>query len=56
MLHSPALRWYDMNFYVHQCSRMSYKRDFTPSEVWCTAVKRWAPLNAATLARLDADK
>jgi hypothetical protein len=52
---SPALSWYDMNFYVHQCSRMSYKRHFKPSEILCPKTLRWVPLDAC-LAKLDADK
>jgi Arginine-tRNA-protein transferase, C terminus len=52
---SPALAWYDMNFYVHQCSRMSYKRHFKPSEILCSKSLRWVLLDAS-LAKLDADK
>ena len=55
MRYSPALKWYDMNFYVHQCSRMSYKHDFKPSEILCPVHGRWVSLDAA-IPLLDANK
>lgn len=46
--------WLDLNFYVHACSQMKYKREFVPSEVLCPSTHVWVPLDSATLARLDA--
>ncbi len=56
MKRSPCLRYYDMNFYVHQCSRMSYKREYVPSEIACPTHGRWVPLDDVAVAKLDADK
>ena len=46
--------WLDLNFYVHACAQMKYKREFSPSEVLCPTSRVWVPLDAAALARLDA--
>ena len=56
MKRSPCLRYYDMNFYVHQCPRMSYKREYRPSEVACPTHGVWVPLDSVTAATLDANK
>jgi arginyl-tRNA--protein-N-Asp/Glu arginylyltransferase len=56
MKRSPCLRYYDMNFYVHQCSRMSYKREYIPSEIACPTLGCWVPLDDVAVAKLDADK
>ena len=56
MKRSPCLRYYDMNFYVHQCSRMSYKREYVPSEIACPTHGCWVPLDDVAVAKLDADK
>jgi hypothetical protein len=42
--------------YVHQCPRMSYKREYRPSEVACPVHSRWVPLDAVTVATLDGNK
>ena len=43
----------DLNFYVHSCGQMAYKRGFRPSEVQCPQTQQWAPLDREALASLD---
>jgi len=52
-----TLRWWDANFYVHACSSMNYKRQFTPSQLLCPHLMhgRWVPLTPAVLRKLDDD-
>lgn len=49
------MRYYDMNYYVHQCSRMTYKRQYKPSELLCPVHFKWVELDAV-VNRLDDDK
>ena len=43
-----------MNFYVHQCPRMNYKRYYAPSELKCPYSLTWVSVDEA-LPLLDAD-
>eukprot|EP01138_Halocafeteria_seosinensis_P015133 gb/GECG01015446.1/.p1 GENE.gb/GECG01015446.1/~~gb/GECG01015446.1/.p1 ORF type:complete len:1047 (+),score=114.87 gb/GECG01015446.1/:1-3141(+) len=52
--HSPILRYVDMNYYVHRCGRMNYKRSYCPSELKCPYSLKWVPGEEA-LPRLDND-
>ncbi len=57
MRHSPHLRFYDMCTYVHHCPRMSYKREYRPSQVMCPVLShgQWVDLDAVA-PLLDANK
>lgn len=51
------LRYLDLNFYVHACPAMNYKRNFVPSELLCPIAgsHHWVPLTKELLFKLDAD-
>lgn len=49
----PPGGWLDLNFYVHTCPQMRYKRDFHPSQVLDPARRAWTDLTRDVLARLD---
>ena len=49
----PPGGWLDLNFYVHSCPQMRYKRDFHPSQVLDPARRKWTDLTRDVLARLD---
>ncbi len=57
MRQSPHLRFYDMCTYVHNCPRMSYKREYRPSQVMCPVLShgQWVDLDAVA-PLLDASK
>ena len=50
-----ALKYYDMNYYVHQCPAMVYKRHYKPSELLCPVHRQWVLLDDV-VQRLDDDK
>ncbi|KAA0151289.1 hypothetical protein FNF29_04764 [Cafeteria roenbergensis] len=47
---SPALRWFDLNFIVPQCSRMDYKAEYKPSLLLCPYTHKWVPLTKERLS------
>ncbi|KAJ1979160.1 Arginyl-tRNA--protein transferase 1 [Dimargaris verticillata] len=42
LLHN--LRYYNMGYYIHSCPKMSYKRDFKPSELLDPVTYQWVPM------------
>ncbi|PSC67384.1 arginyl-tRNA-transferase 1-like isoform A [Micractinium conductrix] len=40
----PSLHHYYLGFYIHNCHRMRYKGDFSPSDLLCPKNKCWVPL------------
>ncbi|KAJ1974395.1 Arginyl-tRNA--protein transferase 1 [Dimargaris xerosporica] len=38
------LRYYNMGYYIHSCPKMSYKRDFKPSELLDPVTYQWVPM------------
>jgi hypothetical protein len=59
----PSFQYYYMGFYIHQCSKMRYKGQYTPSEILCPITLQWTSLddrvkrilNQHKYARLCAD-
>jgi len=47
-------RWYMMGYYVHNCSKMRYKAQFSPSVLLCPFSHRWVPFReAVSLMEVD---
>jgi arginyl-tRNA---protein transferase len=43
-----SLPYYYMGFYIHNCEKMKYKSDFSPSELLCSTTLTWHPYTACT--------
>ncbi len=50
-----GFQYYYMGFYIHTCTKMKYKGDYSPSELLCPTTLTWQPLSAC-LPKLDAFK
>eukprot|EP00871_Galdieria_phlegrea_P005601 jgi/Galph1/6041/GphlegSOOS_G4677.1 len=48
------LQYYCMGFYIHNCRKMNYKGNYSPSEVRCEVTGHWVPLEIAKQV-LDAE-
>jgi arginine-tRNA-protein transferase len=36
-----------MGFYIHNCEKMKYKAEYSPSELLCPTTLEWYPLKSA---------
>ena len=52
---NPALRYYYMGYYVHDCPKMNYKRHYDSASILCPVTHEYIPLDHARL-KLDVDK
>ncbi|KAF8006276.1 hypothetical protein BT93_K0538 [Corymbia citriodora subsp. variegata] len=45
--HCPSLQYYYLGYYVHSCSKMTYKTAYRPSELLCPLRFQWVPFDVA---------
>ena len=50
----PDMRYYVLGLYIHSCTKMKYKAQFHPSELYNRRTDTWVPLDDKCKARLDA--
>ena len=58
----PDIKWYYLGFYIHDCPKMKYKGQYSPSFLLCPETKTWLPiekcvpiLDKTKYARLNPD-
>lgn len=52
---SPEFAYYYMGFYIHNCQKMRYKAEYSPSEILCPVTHRWVKVDDPDVRRrLDA--
>ena len=52
---SHGFKYYYMGFYIHTCTKMKYKGEYSPSELLCPTTLTWHPLRAC-VPKLDTFK
>ncbi|GAB4831936.1 hypothetical protein Ancab_005951 [Ancistrocladus abbreviatus] len=43
----PSLQYYYLGYYIHSCSKMTYKAAYNPSELLCPVHYKWVPFSIA---------
>ncbi|OWR49466.1 arginyl-tRNA-protein transferase 1 isoform 1 [Danaus plexippus plexippus] len=51
----PNLKYYNMGFYIHTCTKMRYKGKFHPSDLLCPETFKWFPIKEC-IAKLEISK
>lgn len=54
-LSAPDLKYYYMGFYIHNCQKMRYKGQYSPSFLACPETYEWVPIEKCR-PKLDANK
>lgn len=47
------LEYYYLGYYIHNCPKMAYKAEYTPSELLCPQRQVWVKINQTVLQALD---
>ena len=51
--HFPGFRYYYMGCYIHENSKLGYKANYQPVDIWCPVTDIWLPWSPQVVSRLE---